>query len=205
MVAGIIFQMASLAVFVGLFMEFLRRAELRSFTREQKYMVAATTFSVALILARSVYRTIELLQGWFGFLINHEDYFIALDGALMVCAVGVFNFAHPAWLLYDEKDAPTGKRNKKKLPVDDEKDVASQQHDGEGEVAGIITAAEIGNGRNIALDGASRFQWNNEQQSSSVQSPRAAYGDGHIKNQDLLRSQRLTEEEEILHFPLYLR
>ncbi len=177
MVAGIIFQMASLAVFVGLFMEFLRRAELRSFTREQKYMVAATTFSVALILARSVYRTIELLQGWFGFLINHEDYFIALDGALMVCAVGVFNFAHPAWLLYDEKDAPTGKRNKKKLAVDDEKDMASQQHEGEGE-AGIIAAAELGDGRNTAVDGASRFQWSVEQQNSSLQSSKVADGTG---------------------------
>lgn len=50
-----------------------------------------------MIYIRSIYRTIELLQGWTGYLITHEIYFIVLDGTMMVLAVGIFNLIHPAW------------------------------------------------------------------------------------------------------------
>jgi hypothetical protein len=53
--------------------------------------------SVVLIVTRSIYRTIELLQGWSGYLVTTQRYFIALDGAMMVGAVGVFNIARPGW------------------------------------------------------------------------------------------------------------
>lgn len=42
---------------------------------------------------------IELSQGWTGYVITHEVYFIVLDGAMMVIAVGIFNIFHPGWLL----------------------------------------------------------------------------------------------------------
>jgi hypothetical protein len=57
------------------------------------------TLSLLCIYLSSIYRTIELSQGWTGYLITHERYFIALDGAMMVIAVGVFNFIHPATFL----------------------------------------------------------------------------------------------------------
>jgi hypothetical protein len=49
------------------------------------------------VVIRSIYRTIELTEGWTGFLIKHESYFIGLDGVMMVIAVGVFNIVQPRW------------------------------------------------------------------------------------------------------------
>jgi hypothetical protein len=101
MVAGILFQLASILVFVSLFTIVIMRA-LRSrgeilTQRKIQWIIAATVFSVVVIVIRSIYRTVELLQGWSGYLITTERYFIALDGAMMVLAVGVFNIARPGW------------------------------------------------------------------------------------------------------------
>jgi hypothetical protein len=118
MVAGIVFQMASITLFVGFFIDFLRR------TRKQNtplgssvnILIATTTVSVVLIYIRSIYRTIELLQGWSGYLMKHESFFIGLDAVTMFLAVAVFNFVHPAWFLPREAVQPQGK-----LQSDDEK------------------------------------------------------------------------------------
>lgn len=59
--------------------------------------MAATSLSVICVVIRSIYRTIELSEGWTGFLITHESYFIGLDGVMMVMAVGVFNIVQPRW------------------------------------------------------------------------------------------------------------
>ena len=99
MVAGILFQMASIAVFTALGVNFLIRVRKAVFPRKLKLLVATTSLSVVAIFVRSVYRCVELLQGWTGYLITHEEYFIALDGALMVLAVGCFNVCYPGWLL----------------------------------------------------------------------------------------------------------
>lgn len=74
-------------------------------------LLGAMIFSVLCIYVRSIYRTIELLQGWRGYLITHEKYFIALDGAMMVAAVAVFNIIHPGWLLPDHKKPAGLKRD----------------------------------------------------------------------------------------------
>lgn len=109
MVAGIVFQMASITVFVVCAAEFLRRVMARPQQREWLKthvmpLMFAMIFSVLCIYIRSIYRTIELLQGWTGYLITHEPYFIGLDGSLMVAAVAVFNFIHPGWFLPDPKE-----------------------------------------------------------------------------------------------------
>jgi RTA1 like protein len=115
MVAGIVFQMAAITVFVGFFAEFLRRTcwgkvgpwgdqkrrgTMGNLGRRAAWLVATTAVSVLMIYIRSVYRTIELLQGWEGYLITRENYFIVLDGVLMIIAVGAFNVVHPAWFLH---------------------------------------------------------------------------------------------------------
>jgi len=101
MVGGIVFQMASITVFVGFFAEFLRRVRLQKKSLGSKIdvLIGATAFSCAMIYMRSIYRTIELLQGWSGYLITHEAYFIGLDAVPMLLAVSVFNFIHPGWFL----------------------------------------------------------------------------------------------------------
>lgn len=101
MVAGILFQLAAIAIFSALFTwvilkglqsrgEILKQAKIRM-------VIAATCISVLVLVIRAIYRTIELLQGWDGYLITTEPYFLALDGAMMVISVAVFNFARPGW------------------------------------------------------------------------------------------------------------
>lgn len=106
MVAGIVFQMASITAFVALFGIFLQRVR-REHERLSQRIVAlvwASAFSVLLIYIRSIYRTIELSQGWRGYLITNEPYFIGLDGSLMFAAVAVYNLVHPGWALKGGKD-----------------------------------------------------------------------------------------------------
>lgn len=109
MVAGIVFQLASITVFVACAADFvrrtLRRGLLQSMTGTIIPLLAAMVFSVVCIYIRSIYRTIELSQGWSGYLITTERFFIVLDGLMMVLAVGVFNIFHPGWLLPDDSQA----------------------------------------------------------------------------------------------------
>ncbi|KAJ5155832.1 hypothetical protein N7492_008635 [Penicillium capsulatum] len=114
MVAGIIFQLFSITVFVLCAADFIRRTMrggmLQSLTGSVIPLLAAMVLSVVCIYIRSIYRTIELLQGWDGYLITHEPYFIGLDGAMMIVAVAVFNFIHPGWFLPNSKGDIVGKR-----------------------------------------------------------------------------------------------
>lgn len=109
MVGGIVFQMGSITVFAMLFLDFLRRVHKEKQTLGPKIdlLIAATAFSALMIYMRSIYRTIELLQGWSGYLITHQGFFIGLDASLMLLAVCVFNFIHPGWFLPGEKGLVT--------------------------------------------------------------------------------------------------
>ena len=107
MVGGIIFQMASITIFVFFFTEFLRRVHHNrhnAISRKTWCLIFASAFSCLMIYIWSVYRTMELLQGWSGYLITHENFFIALDASLMLGAVVVFNFIHPGWFLPTQKE-----------------------------------------------------------------------------------------------------
>ncbi|KAJ6182599.1 hypothetical protein N7485_001241 [Penicillium canescens] len=103
MVAGIVFQLISITIFVGCAGDFLRRiirlGYLSSASGSFMMLMGAMVLSVVCIYIRSIYRTVELAQGWSGYLITHESYFIGLDGVMMVIAVGIFNVFNPGWLL----------------------------------------------------------------------------------------------------------
>ncbi|PLB36152.1 RTA1 domain-containing protein [Aspergillus candidus] len=103
MVAGIVFQMFSITVFVACAADFVRRCLryrlLKTVSGSLVPLFAAMIFSVLCIYTRSIYRTIELSEGWSGYLITNERYFVALDGAMMVAAVVVFNVFHPGMLM----------------------------------------------------------------------------------------------------------
>ncbi|GAB1194671.1 hypothetical protein APSETT444_003917 [Aspergillus pseudonomiae] len=107
MVAGIVFQLFSITIFVACAADFVRRVLRRRLLQNMSGSItplfAAMVFSVLCIYVRSIYRTIELSQGWTGYLITREKYFIALDGAMMVASVGVFNIFHPGWLMPSTK------------------------------------------------------------------------------------------------------
>ena len=109
MVAGILCQLAGLCAFALLFGRVLWKlctvhhsgalALERAQERKLWILTIATAFSMALLVVRGIYRATELLQGWQGYLITREVYFIALDGSLMVAAIGVFNILNPAFLI----------------------------------------------------------------------------------------------------------
>lgn len=113
MVAGIVFQLFSITIFVVCAVDFIRRTMrkrlLQSVNGSVIPLFAAMILSIVCIYIRSIYRTIELVQGWDGYLITHESYFIALDGAMMVVSVAVFNVLHPGWML------PSGKSDSFKM------------------------------------------------------------------------------------------
>lgn len=99
MVAGIAFQLATMTLFAGLVLDFLRRVRRRVLPRAVKLVLLALAVSFVMIYIRSIYRTVELAQGWTGYLIEREGFFIGLDAALMFVAVGVFLIFDPASLL----------------------------------------------------------------------------------------------------------
>ncbi|WZH44049.1 RTA1 like protein-domain-containing protein [Fusarium acuminatum] len=119
MVAGIVFQMAAMIVFTVLVLDFMRRVFVKtprlesqkirpahpgSLPRSYIWLLASVFISLTMIFVRSIYRTIELIQGWEGYLITHERFFIGLDAATMIIAVGIFNFFDPVFLLWGEDD-----------------------------------------------------------------------------------------------------
>lgn len=110
MVGGIGFQLLTMTLFGGLVADFMWRVfrdhsahGLRSrITPGVGRVLVAMLVSFLMVYVRSVYRTVELSQGWNGYLITHEPYFIGLDASIMVVAVAVFAFADPAVVLRRE-------------------------------------------------------------------------------------------------------
>ncbi|RFU74922.1 rta1 domain [Trichoderma arundinaceum] len=117
MVAGIAFQLFTMSIFALLVLDFLRRASGLAITRQMKLVLVALFVVFLMIYVRSIYRTIELAEGWTGFLITHERYFIGLDATLMVVTVAVFLVFDPAVLLRQEsitRDAGDGEVQEQK-------------------------------------------------------------------------------------------
>lgn len=105
MVAGIDFQLASTIVFSCLYVVVLRRAikvfSLPIFTRDpnMRYLLAVSCWCIILIILRSVYRTVELAEGWTGYVITTQRLFVAMDGAPMLTLVVSLNIFHPGALI----------------------------------------------------------------------------------------------------------
>jgi len=60
-----------------------------------KLFVTAIIISDAMILLRSVYRVIELAQGWRGYLITTEPWFYGFDTAPMIICMLIWVIGHP--------------------------------------------------------------------------------------------------------------
>ncbi|KAF8601730.1 RTA1-domain-containing protein [Ceratobasidium sp. AG-I] len=119
MLAGIIIQLVAVALFTILALEFVIRYSLNRPARnlaegqEQKYtgwataprgvmyMLVGLAIATLFIIIRSVYRTIELTDGWNGVIISTEKWFNWFDGMPIVVAMVTFNFFHPGYLLRD--------------------------------------------------------------------------------------------------------
>ncbi|KAI0827219.1 RTA1-domain-containing protein [Trametes gibbosa] len=113
MLGGIAFQLAAVSIYMILAAEFLLRYHFDkpynrkggalpksyAFDRGTKYMVIGLALDGVFILVRSIYRTIELTDGWRGRIIRTQVYFNVLDGAMIVLAMFTLNFFHPGLLL----------------------------------------------------------------------------------------------------------
>jgi hypothetical protein len=82
--AGLIFQVITLAAFSILFGDFLVRlmgsAHRKDLIRRDALFFSFLVAAILLTLARCIFRAYELKEGYKGDLITHEDLFIALEG-----------------------------------------------------------------------------------------------------------------------------
>ncbi|KAJ7152907.1 RTA1 like protein-domain-containing protein [Mycena filopes] len=112
MLGGIVFQMATITVYVFCAGEFLLRylknlpvrgpptpAATPPLSRNMRILVGALVFNTVCLFIRAVYRVIELSDGWSGRIIHTQVYFNVLDGMMITLAILTLNFAHPGRLL----------------------------------------------------------------------------------------------------------
>ncbi|KAF7977424.1 hypothetical protein HWV62_3570 [Athelia sp. TMB] len=99
--AGLALQLASFATFTGVFVRWAWRVRAHErgvwardaggvWWRDWRALAGALALSCAGILIRSVYRTIELSQGFEGHLATVEAYFYALDTLPLFLAVAIY-------------------------------------------------------------------------------------------------------------------
>ncbi|KAL8699889.1 MAG: hypothetical protein Q9201_005753 [Fulgogasparrea decipioides] len=111
MVTGLAFQVFTLLVFMLLCTDFAVRTVIRmnrmgeaalnpthvTLRRSVKFraFLVALALSTVCIFIRSVFRVIELGEGWDGALMKNQTLFIVLEGVMVVIAVLVLNAFHP--------------------------------------------------------------------------------------------------------------
>lgn len=116
MLAGIAFQLAAISLYILLASEFVLRVlynrpvrkhpkpghnGTHHFDTRTKLMIGGLALSGIALFIRSVYRTIELADGWSGLIIETQVYFNVLDGGMIVLAMFTLNIFHPGFLLLD--------------------------------------------------------------------------------------------------------
>ncbi|KAG1729970.1 RTA1 like protein-domain-containing protein [Suillus paluster] len=118
---GIVAQLFAIVVYVALAAEFLLRFKYNApfrygvksfmFRKGQGYMsknvrrmLSGMSFCILCIFIRTVYRTVELADGWSGSVISTESYFIWLDGGFVTLAIYSLNFIHPGGCLKWDAD-----------------------------------------------------------------------------------------------------
>lgn len=101
MVAGIIFQLVSIIVFAGLYAYVVLRAKRLAATgyydTRVRWVTFATFISITCVVVRNIFRTVEMLEGWNGYLMTTEGWMIGFDATLMVIAGSIFNVINPGW------------------------------------------------------------------------------------------------------------
>lgn len=61
-----------------------------------------------LIMVRSIFRVVEYIQGFDGYLLSHEVYLYLLDALLMLTVMLLLNYFHPAEITNLEKEEAIG-------------------------------------------------------------------------------------------------
>ncbi|GAA5873510.1 hypothetical protein JCM16303_001150 [Sporobolomyces ruberrimus] len=100
MLAGIAFQLAVMVLFVfyGFYWSFRSRREISKAGSRMQLMLGALGVASACIIARGIFRTCELNEGFRGRLAEGQR-FILVDAIPMIVCTLVLNAIHPAWFL----------------------------------------------------------------------------------------------------------
>ncbi|KAJ7685842.1 RTA1 like protein-domain-containing protein [Mycena rosella] len=120
MLGGIIFQFCAICAYTACGLDFLRHytssrpvrplissAERGVLDARLKLMIAALGFSTFVLFIRSIYRIVELADGWTGTIITTEIWFNIFDGGMVTLAIWAMNIAHPGLLLGSARSADT--------------------------------------------------------------------------------------------------
>jgi len=143
MVAGLAFQVFTLLVFMLLCLDFAlktlrrlrtmgdaaldpRHAQLRQSLTFRAFLVALSLATLCIFI-RSVYRVVELGEGWSGALIKNQSLFIGLEGVMVIVAALALNAFHPGICFREGYDISLKKvKSKKNRSTDAEKQTSSQ-------------------------------------------------------------------------------
>ncbi|PYH89866.1 RTA1 domain protein [Aspergillus ellipticus CBS 707.79] len=99
MLAGIIWQLASTCVFTTLLEYVIYRGMHRILRNPAlRQVTLALMIAVTCVVARGVYRSMELMNGWEGYLFTREIYAIILDALVMFIASATLVIWNPAAL-----------------------------------------------------------------------------------------------------------
>ncbi|KAH8890310.1 RTA1-domain-containing protein, partial [Thozetella sp. PMI_491] len=97
--AGLILQVITLCVFIGLFIDYVvryqRHPTARSLTSHMKLFFAFLFLSILFVLIRCAFRIDELSDGYDGALIHNEPIFMGLEATMMALAVLCLHIGHP--------------------------------------------------------------------------------------------------------------
>jgi hypothetical protein len=119
MIGGVVFQLIAMTVFAALAVDFVRRTVKlgHHLAGPHRLVLIAMAMSLITICGRNIFRTIELAGGWTGYLMLHERYFLALDGALMVITLGILIVLDPsrAFLGFQKLPGPQRSANEYQL------------------------------------------------------------------------------------------
>lgn len=113
MVAGIMFQLVSTCIFTTLYQYVVLFRGFETIRRNKPLLqlALATYLSVTCMVLRGIYRSMELRQGWRGYLITNERFAIAMEGSPMLIAIIIFNVFHPERLLREAREVKASTQN----------------------------------------------------------------------------------------------
>lgn len=100
-VGGLVVQLLFFGFFIGVAAMFdfaMRRVptpQARTNPQWQRHLMGLYGASI-LIMIRSIFRVIEYLQGFNGYLMGHEVYLYVFDATIMLAVMVIFNFVHPS-------------------------------------------------------------------------------------------------------------
>lgn len=161
MVAGLAIQVFTLFIFMCLCLDFALRTHKRYKSmgedafdqnpifktlregRSFKFFLAALSLATICIFWRSVYRVIELGEGWTGHLIKQQWLFVGFEGVMVIVACLALNVCHPALTFKEGLEGMGGLGMKRKLRKQEKLREKNSGGASPEERSGNVSASEV--------------------------------------------------------------